>query len=164
VGEDGTGEICVRGPNVFPGYLDRPEATAEAFEDGWFRTGDLGRFDADGYLRIVGRSKELIITGGYNVYPRDIEEILREHPEVADVAVIGLPDLEWGERVVACVVPADGSGAAAASDGVLEAAIVGWAAERLAAYKRPRSVRFLDELPRNALGKVLKTALQETTS
>jgi malonyl-CoA/methylmalonyl-CoA synthetase len=160
VGEDGTGEICVRGPNVFPGYLDRPEATAEAFEDGWFRTGDLGRLDDDGFLRIVGRSKELIITGGYNVYPRDIEELLREHPRVADVAVIGVPDPEWGERVVACVVPAGQSAVSAGDAGVLGPELTAWAAERLAGYKRPRIVRFLDELPRNAMGKVIKSALQ----
>jgi malonyl-CoA/methylmalonyl-CoA synthetase len=100
----------------------------------------------------VGRSKELIITGGFNVYPRDVEEVLRDHPGVADVAVVGVPDPEWGERVVACVV-ADAAGAAAA-DELLE-----WAAERLAPYKRPREVRFVDELPRNALGKVVRAAL-----
>jgi malonyl-CoA/methylmalonyl-CoA synthetase len=145
------GEILVRGPNVFAGYLEG--VGADAFTaDGWFRTGDLGRADPDGYLRIVGRSKELIITGGFNVYPRDVEEVLRDHPGVADVAVVGVPDPEWGERVVACVV-ADAAGAAAA-DELLE-----WAAERLAPYKRPREVRFVDELPRNALGKVVRAAL-----
>jgi malonyl-CoA/methylmalonyl-CoA synthetase len=143
------GEILVRGPNVFAGYLGG--VGADAFTaDGWFRTGDLGRADSDGYLRIVGRSKELIITGGFNVYPRDVEEVLRDHPGVADVAVVGVPDREWGERVVACIVAAD---AADAEE------LLAWAAERLAPYKRPRQVRFVDELPRNALGKVVRAAL-----
>ncbi|HEX6568324.1 MAG TPA: AMP-binding protein [Acidimicrobiales bacterium] len=143
------GEILVRGPNVFAGYLGG--AGADAFTpEGWFRTGDLGRADPDGYLRIVGRSKELIITGGFNVYPRDVEEVLRSHPGVADVAVVGVPDLEWGERVVACVVP---------SAPVDAGELLAWGAERLAPYKRPRDVRFVDELPRNAMGKVVRSAL-----
>src|SRR5258706_9508900 len=101
------GEIELRGPNVFRGYWEREQATAESFtQDGWFRTGDLGTLDADGYLRIQGRSKELIITGGYNVYPREVEDVLREHPGVADAAVAGLPDAEWGEVVAAWVVSA----------------------------------------------------------
>jgi malonyl-CoA/methylmalonyl-CoA synthetase len=148
-GEREAGEILVRGPNVFGGYLGG--VGADAFTaDGWFRTGDLGRADPDGYLRIVGRSKELIITGGFNVYPRDVEEVLIDHPAVAEVAVVGVPDPEWGERVVACVV---------AADTVDPGDLLGWAAERLAAYKRPREVRFVGELPRNALGKVVRAAL-----
>ena len=98
------GEIEVRGPNVFAGYWRRPEATAGSFRDGWFRTGDLGAVDPDGYLRIVGRAKELIISGGYNVYPREVEEVLLAHPGVVDAAVVGAPDAEWGERVCAFVV------------------------------------------------------------
>jgi malonyl-CoA/methylmalonyl-CoA synthetase len=137
---------------VFAGYLGA--VGADAFTgDSWFRTGDLGRADPDGYLRIVGRSKELIITGGFNVYPRDVEEVLRDHPGVVDVAVVGVPDPEWGERVVACVVTADAADEAAA------AALLEWAAERVAPYKRPREVRFVDELPRNAMGKVVRAAL-----
>ena len=102
------GEILVRGPNVARAYWERPDATAAAFDEaGWFLTGDIGAFDDDGYLRIVGRSKELIITGGYNVYPREIEEVLTEHPAVAEAAVVGEPSAEWGERVVAVVVAAD---------------------------------------------------------
>jgi malonyl-CoA/methylmalonyl-CoA synthetase len=148
------GEILVRGPNVFAGYLGGVEADADAFAAGsWFRTGDLGRADPDGYLRIVGRSKELIITGGFNVYPRDVEEVLRDHPGVVDVAVVGVPDAEWGERVVACVVTAE------TADGATGEALLAWAAERLAPYKRPREVRFVDELPRNAMGKVVRAAL-----
>ena len=129
----------------------RPDATADAFRDGWFLTGDIGEFDADGYLSIVGRSKDLIITGGFNVYPREIEEVLAEHPAVAEAAVAGEPSDEWGETVVAYVVT---------SSAVSEADLIEWCAARLAKYKRPRHVRFLDALPRNALGKVVKTELR----
>jgi malonyl-CoA/methylmalonyl-CoA synthetase len=137
---------------VFGGYWGRPEATAESFTpDGWFRTGDIGALDGDGYLHIVGRSKELIITGGYNVYPREVEEALRDHPAVAEVAVAGVPDATWGESVTAWVVgarPAD------------EQSILSFARARLAPYKCPKSVRFVDTLPRNALGKVLRHELR----
>ena len=148
---DGTGEIEVRGPNVFAGYWGRPEATAEAFTaDGWFRTGDVGARDEAGYLCIVGRAKELIITGGYNVYPREIEEVLRGHPTVTDVAVTGTPSPEWGEVVTAWVE----------SPGEVDAdALAAWAAERLAPYKRPRLIHRVDALPRNALGKVVRDRL-----
>ena len=152
--EDGVGEIVLTGPNVFAGYWERPEANAEAFTaDGWFRTGDLGTFDHDGYLRIVGRSKDLIITGGFNVYPRDVEDVLRGHPDVADVAVAGEPSAQWGETVAAWVVCH--GGAAIDAD-----ALLAFAAARLAAYQRPRRVVFVDELPRNALGKVVKSLLR----
>ena len=150
---DGTGEILVRGPNVFGGYWHRPEATAEAFDEaGWFRTGDLGRLDGDGYLQIVGRRTELVISGGYNVYPREVEDVLREHPGVADAAVVGWPDPEWGEQVVAFVQP--GPDAALTTDDLLA-----FAAGRLAPYKQPKIVRIVAELPRNALGKVVKSDL-----
>jgi malonyl-CoA/methylmalonyl-CoA synthetase len=145
------GEILVRGPNVFGGYWERPEASAESFADDWFRTGDLGRRDDDGYLWILGRSKELIITGGLNVYPREVEDVLLEHPGVAEVAVVGTPSGEWGEVVTAFVVA---DGARTTADALQE-----FAAERLASFKRPRIVRFVDELPRNALGKVVKHEL-----
>lgn len=144
-------EILVRGPNVFSGYWEQPDATRAAFDDdGWFGTGDIGAFDADGYLSIVGRSKELIISGGYNVYPREVEDVLRAYPGVADVAVVGTPSDEWGE-VVTAVIVADGP---LATDALLE-----YAVGELAPYKCPRSVRFVDELPRNALGKVLRHEL-----
>ena len=148
-------EILVRGPNVFPGYWERPDANAAAFEDGgdggrWFHTGDVGAFDDDGYLRIVGRAKELIISGGFNVYPREVEDVLRALPGVVDVAVVGTPSDEWGEVVTAVVV----------ADGPLDTdALLARAAEELAPYKRPRLVRVVDELPRNALGKVLRHQL-----
>jgi malonyl-CoA/methylmalonyl-CoA synthetase len=147
-----TGEILLRGPNVFPGYWQRPAATAESFtDDGWFRSGDVGAEDPDGYLRIVGRAKELIISGGYNVYPREVEDVLLEHPGVREVAVVGEPSDEWGERVVAVVVVA-----ATPPD---PDELLAFAAEQLAPYKRPRAVRFVDALPRNALGKVVRSEL-----
>jgi malonyl-CoA/methylmalonyl-CoA synthetase len=154
--DGGTAEIEVRGPNVIAGYLNRAGATAEAFTgDGWFRTGDLGTLDDDGYLRISGRAKELIISGGYNVYPREVEEVLREHPGVADAAVVGAPSAEWGETVVAFVVPAD-----AVDTATLERGLAEWCAGRLASYKRPRGWRWIDAVPRNALGKVLRHELK----
>jgi malonyl-CoA/methylmalonyl-CoA synthetase len=146
----GVTEIEVRGPNVIAGYLDDPAATAAAFTaDGWLRTGDLGELDADGYLRISGRAKELIISGGYNVYPREVEETLREHPGVADAAVVGAPSDEWGETVVAFVVAAAGADTRA-----LEGSLADWCAGRLARYKRPGQWRFVEAIPRNALGKI----------
>jgi malonyl-CoA/methylmalonyl-CoA synthetase len=147
----GAGEIQLRGPSVFPGYHGNSQATAEVFTpDGWFRTGDLGEFDQDGYLRIVGRSKELIISGGYNVYPREVEELLLSHPSVQEVAIVGHPSEEWGEAVVAYIV----------CDGPPDRqALMNFAAQRLAAYKRPREIRFVDALPRNALGKVQRDQL-----
>jgi malonyl-CoA/methylmalonyl-CoA synthetase len=152
---DGDGEVLLRGPNVFDGYWRNQEATAEAFDaDGWFRTGDLGSLDERGYLRIEGRSKELIITGGYNVHPREVEELLLEHPGVAEVAVVGTPSEEWGEVVTAFVVPAD------PGDPPEEGELLGFTAERLASFKRPRLVRYVESLPRNALGKVQKHQLR----
>jgi len=152
---DGDGEVLLRGPNVFGGYWRNPQATAEAFDaDGWFRTGDLGSIDELGYLRIEGRSKELIITGGYNVHPREVEELLLEHPAVAEVAVVGTPSEEWGEVVTAFVVPADHA------DPPDPQELLAFAGGRLAAFKRPRLVRYLEALPRNALGKVLKHELR----
>jgi malonyl-CoA/methylmalonyl-CoA synthetase len=146
------GEVQLRGPNVFKGYWRDPEASAAAFDpDGWFRSGDLGRLDEHGYLRIEGRSKELVITGGYNVHPREVEEVLQAHPAVAEVAVTGTPSEEWGEVVTAWVVPA--------RQPPTPDELLAFAAERLAPYKRPRLVRFVDALPRNALGKVQRHEL-----
>lgn len=156
LGDDG--EILLRGPNVFAGYWRRPEATAAAFTDGWFRSGDVGSLDPDGYLRIVGRLTELIISGGENVYPREVEDVLREHPGVADVAVVGTPDDLWGEAVTAVVVPR-GDPTHRTHLTPDEAALRAFCADRLAPHKRPRIVRFVDDLPRNALGKVLRGEL-----
>ena len=149
-----SGEILLRGPNVFPGYWRRDDATRAAFDDdGWFRSGDVGAFDPDGYLRIVGRAKELIISGGYNVYPREVEDVLLEHPAVAEVAVVGEPSTEWGETVVAVVVPTD------PEVGVDADELLAFAAARLARFKCPRRVRTVAHLPRNALGKLLRHEL-----
>jgi malonyl-CoA/methylmalonyl-CoA synthetase len=154
--------VEVTGPNVFGGYWERPEATAEAFTaDGWFRTGDIGELDADGYLRLVGRASDLIITGGYNVYPREVEDAILEHPDVVDAAVVGLPDDTWGETVVAYVVlradlVADPAHAVEAAD-----ALAAHVEPRLAAYKRPRRWTAVAELPRNAMGKVRRDLLRE---
>ncbi|MEU5536891.1 long-chain fatty acid--CoA ligase [Streptomyces sp. NPDC020362] len=153
VGE--VGEIVVRGPNVMAGYLGRPDITAEVLIDGWFLTGDLGRLDDDGYLSVVGRKKDLILRGGYNVYPREIEEILLGHPAVAQVAVIGVPHPVLGEEVWAIVVPARPEGVTSGSD----EEIIEWGKQRLAAYKYPRRVEFIDALPMGSSGKVLKRVL-----
>jgi malonyl-CoA/methylmalonyl-CoA synthetase len=149
------GEIQVRGPHVFKGYWQRPDATAEAFaEDGWFNTGDLGWRSADGYFTISGRARELIITGGYNVYPREVEEVLQTHPSVAEAAVLGLPDPEFGEQIAAAVVLRPG--ATATPD-----QLVDHCRDQLAGYKKPKRIYFVESLPRNALGKVQKHVLKE---
>ena len=149
--DDASREIQVRGPNVFTGYFERPDATAESFtSDGWFRTGDVGAVDDDGYVSIVGRAKELIISGGYNVYPREIEDLLRTQPGVVDVAVVGTPSEEWGEIVTAYIeAPAE----------VDVDAVVAAVTDDLVAYKRPRLVHRVDGLPRNAMGKVVRADL-----
>ncbi len=161
------GEIQVRGPTDLPGYWNDPEATARVLTaDGFYRTGDAGTIDADGYLTIVDRLKDMIITGGENVYPVEVETVLARHPGVAEVAVIGIPDERWGETVHAVVVPAPvpagaataGAGSAGALD---EVALLAWARERLAGFKCPTGVSVAAELPRNATGKVLKSALRE---
>jgi malonyl-CoA/methylmalonyl-CoA synthetase len=153
------GEIQVRGPHVFKGYWQLPEATAEAFDaDGWFNTGDLGWRSADGYFTISGRARELIITGGYNVYPREIEEVLVTHPQVADAAVLGLPDPEFGEQIVAAVVPQSSVTTSAAPNAE---DLIAFCRDHLASYKKPRRVVFVDSLPRNALGKVQKHVLRD---
>ncbi|MFE4519573.1 long-chain fatty acid--CoA ligase [Kitasatospora sp. NPDC056783] len=151
------GEIVVRGHNVMAGYLGRPEATAEVLVDGWFRSGDLGVKDEDGYLSIVDRKKDLVLRGGYNVYPREIEEVLVHHPAVAQVAVIGIPDQRLGQEVCAVVIPRAGF----VADAALGARIVAWSKERLAAYKYPRVVEFSDAFPLGPSGKVLKRELVE---
>jgi fatty-acyl-CoA synthase len=145
------GEIVVRGPICMLGYWRRPEETAAAQLDGWHRTGDLGVMDDEGYVTLVGRLKELYISGGENVYPAEVERVLEEHPDVAEAAVVGIPDAEWGEVGRAYVVPAKRP---LDIDGLL-----GWARERLAAYKLPRQVLLVDSLPRTASGKVRKHEL-----
>ncbi|HEY8821163.1 MAG TPA: AMP-binding protein, partial [Dermatophilaceae bacterium] len=147
------GEIVIRGHNVFAGYLDNPEATAQALVDGWFRTGDIGQKDADGFITIVDRKKDLIIRGGFNVYPREVEEVLMRHPAIAQVAVIGIPDEQRGEEVCAVVIPNEGE--------ILDVeALVEWARERLGRHKYPRRIEVVDALPMGPSHKVLKRDLR----
>ena len=150
---EATGELVVRGPNVFAGYWGNPEATEAAFADGWLLTGDLAQRDDEGYYRIVGRLKELVISGGENIYPAEIEDVLHAHEAVAEAAVIGIPDERWGEVCVAFVALRQSGGADA--DELLE-----WCRGRLARYKVPREIRFVSALPRSAMNKVLKQELR----
>ena len=148
------GELIARGPNIMKGYYNRPEATAEALRGGWLRTGDVATVDEDGYLYIVDRMKDIIISGGENIAPREVEEVLYSHPAVAECSVIGVPDEKWGERVHAVVVPKRGTAADAE-------ALVSHCRESLAHYKCPRSVAFADALPRDPVGKIQKKVLRE---
>ncbi len=151
-GPDVVGEIAVRGHNVMKGYYDRPEATAEVLRDGWFRTGDLARRDEDGYYYIVDRAKDMIIRGGFNVYPREVEEVLLTHDAVSLVAVVGVPHEALGEEVKAYVIRRPGAE-------VTEEELVAWCREQMASYKYPRTVEFRDSLPMTATGKILKREL-----
>jgi long-chain acyl-CoA synthetase len=151
-----TGEVLVRGPTVMAGYWRNPEASAATLANGWLHTGDVGALDADGFLTLMDRSKDLIISGGSNIYPREVEEVLQAHPDVAEVAVVGRAHPDWGEEVVACVVARGG-----AVHGTLERALDALCLERIARFKRPKAYVFLPELPKNNAGKVLKTALRE---
>jgi acyl-CoA synthetase (AMP-forming)/AMP-acid ligase II len=148
------GEILIRAPNVMKGYWNKPDATAGALAGGWFRTGDAGYFDGDGYLYIHDRVKDMIVSGGENIYPAEVENAIFGHPAVADVAVIGVPDDKWGEAVKAIVVKKPGVAATAAD-------IIGYARDRVAGYKLPKSVDFVVALPRNPTGKVLRRELRE---
>ena len=151
VGE--VGEVVVRGETVMPGYWNNPEASAQALQGGWLHTGDTGSLDADGFLTLKDRSKDLVISGGSNIYPREVEEVLLAHPAVSEVAVIGQPDAEWGEVPVAFVVARAG----AAPD---SAALDAWCLAQMARFKRPRHYHWVAALPKNSYGKVLKTALR----
>jgi long-chain acyl-CoA synthetase len=147
------GEICVRGDVVMSGYWNHPDATAAALRDGWLWTGDVGAFDGDGFLTLKDRSKDLIVSGGSNIYPREVEEALLAHPRVAEVSVVGKPDREWGEVVVAFVVP---RGTAPPADELDRACL-----DRIARFKRPKEYRFVEQLPKNHYGKVVKAELRE---
>jgi long-chain acyl-CoA synthetase len=151
-GQDHVGEVVTRGLHVMKGYLNNPEATEQVFSGGWFHTGDLGYFDEDGFLFIVGRIKELIIRGGYNVYPAELEDVLHAHPAILEAAVVGMPDDRLGEEVKAVVVLRPGASLTAPE-------LIEYCKERIAAYKYPRVIEFRAALPRNALGKVLKDEL-----
>ena len=148
------GEFVLRGPNVMKGYWNRPDATAETLVDGWLRTGDVGVQDEDGFFAVVGRKKDMIITGGENVYPAEVEACLAEHPKIADAAVFGVPEPTWGEAVVAVVVPLDGAA-------LSEQEVTAFMADRLARYKQPRRIVLADELPRSPSGKIVKQELRE---
>ena len=149
------GEVVIRGHNVMKGYLGRPEANREVMRGGWFHTGDVAVTDEDGYFYIVDRIKDMIIRGGFNIYPRELEELLVTHPSISLCAVVGIPDERSGEEVKAFVVLDP------AAPAVSEDEIIDWARDRLAAYKRPRFVEIRDSLPMNATGKILKTSLRE---
>ncbi len=147
------GEIVIRGHNVMKGYWGRPDATAEAIRDGWFHTGDMALVDEDGYFFIVDRKKDLIIRGGYNVYPREIEEVLYEHPAVREAAVVGVPHDQYGEEVGAAVALKDGASVSAEE-------LRDFVKDHVAAYKYPRHVWFVDELPKGPTGKILKREIK----
>jgi acyl-CoA synthetase (AMP-forming)/AMP-acid ligase II len=148
-----TGEICVRGDLVMKGYYKAPEKTAEAIVDGWLRTGDIGHLDAEGYLHITDRKKDMIITGGFNVYPSEVEQVIWGHPAVQDCAVIGVPDEKWGEAVTAVVELNSGQQVSADE-------LIALCKEKLGSVKAPKSVDFVDALPRSPVGKVLKKDLR----
>jgi long-chain acyl-CoA synthetase len=151
-GADSIGEIAIRGHNIMKGYYNRPEATAEVIRDGWFRTGDLARRDEDGFYYIVDRAKDMVIRGGFNVYPREIEEVLMTHPDVSMAAVVGVPHDTHGEEVKAFIIRT--AGAESTTDEILA-----WGKEQMAAYKYPRIVEFVDTLPMTSTGKILKREL-----
>ncbi|MEL4375949.1 class I adenylate-forming enzyme family protein [Brucella cytisi] len=149
-----TGEIVVRGPSVMKGYWEDPEASARTLAGGWLRTGDLGHLDQDGFLYLTDRSKDVIISGGTNIYPREVEEVLLQHPAVFEVAVIGVPDSEWGENVTAHVVLEPGQTATVSQ-------LDHWCRQFMAAFKRPKHYVFAGDLPKNSYGKILKTELRK---
>ncbi len=153
VAQGEVGEIVIRGHNIMKGYWQRPDATEEAMRSGWFHSGDMARTDEDGYFYIVDRKKDLIIRGGYNVYPREVEEVLYEHPKIREAAVVGVPHDEWGEEIGAAVVLHDGEELPAEE-------VSAYVKERIAAYKYPRVVWFLDDLPKGPTGKILKREIE----
>jgi long-chain acyl-CoA synthetase len=160
VDEDGTdlptgvdGEVLIAGPNVMRGYLGRADETARVIVEGWLHTGDIGHLDADGYLTLVGRSKDMIIRGGENIYPKEIEDVLTSDPTVLEAAVIGVPDDKWGEVVAAYVQPREGHT-------INPEALYALCARKLAGYKRPTSITVMDAIPKNAVGKTDKAPLR----
>jgi long-chain acyl-CoA synthetase len=148
-----TGEIVLRGPQVARGYHNRPQETAEAFRDGWFWTGDLGRMDAEGYLFVLDRKKEMVVTGGENVYTLEVEAALYQHPGIREVAVVGIPDKQFGEALFAAIVPLPGWQLTADE-------VIAHCRGLIGGYKIPRRIAFIDSLPRSAVGKVLKQELR----
>jgi long-chain acyl-CoA synthetase len=157
VAQGEVGEIVIRGHNVMKGYWQRPEATAEAMRGGWFHSGDMARVDEEGYFFIVDRKKDMIIRGGYNVYPREVEEVLYEHPKIREAAVLGVPHEQWGEEIGAAVVVHEG-------EELSPEECSEYVKERIAAYKYPRLVWFLDDLPKGPTGKILKREIEPPTA
>ena len=152
-GEDG--EVVVRGPNVTAGYLNRPEENERAFRNGWFHTGDVGKMDENGFMFLLDRKKDIIITGGENVYSSEVEAALYQHDDVHECAVVGIPDEKYGEALFAAIVPRPGAE-------LTEEAIIEHCRGRIGGYKIPRQMAFLDELPKSAMGKILKTEIRKT--
>ncbi|HCX01271.1 MAG TPA: long-chain fatty acid--CoA ligase, partial [Syntrophaceae bacterium] len=148
------GEICFKGPQVMKGYYKRPEETAIALKDGWLYTGDIGFLDADGYLTLVDRKKDLIVASGYNIYPKEIDELLMEHPKVMEVCTIGVPDAYRGETVKTFVVVRPGQTMTADE-------VTAFCKERLAPYKVPKLIAFIDALPKSTVGKILRRELRD---
>jgi len=157
VAQGEVGEVVIRGHNIMKGYWQRPDATEEAMRGGWFHSGDMARTDEDGYFYIVDRKKDMIIRGGYNVYPREVEEVLYEHPKIREAAVVGVPHNEWGEEIGAAVVLHDG-------EELPTEEVSAYVKERIAAYKYPRVVWFLDDLPKGPTGKILKREIEPPAS
>jgi acyl-CoA synthetase (AMP-forming)/AMP-acid ligase II len=149
------GEIWVQGDSITPGYWDLPEETANAFSEGWLRTGDLATLDSEGYVNIVDRKKDMIVTGGENVYSTEVENVLYMHPKILEAAVFGVPDEKWGEAVNAAIVLKEGETAT-------QEEIISFCKEYQAAYKAPKSIVFLDELPKTGSGKIYKKGLRDT--
>jgi long-chain acyl-CoA synthetase len=149
-----SGEILLRGPQLTKGYYKKPDETAQTFKEGWFHTGDIGYMDDEGYLFIVDRKKDMIIAGGFNIYPRDIDEVLYEHPKIQEACAVGIPDAYRGETVKAFVVVKPGKT-------LTEGEVIAHCKEKLTAYKVPKLVEFMDELPKSTVGKVLRRKLRE---
>ena len=148
------GEIAVKGPQIMMGYYNRPEETKQALRDGWFLTGDIGKFDEDGYLTIVDRKKDMIIAGGYNIYPVELDDVLMGHPKILEACTIGIPHEYRGETVKAFIVPKPG-------EVLTEEEVVAYCKKNLAAYKIPKIIEFIDELPKSAVGKIMRRKIRD---
>jgi len=154
VGPDEPGEVIIKGPQVMIGYYNMPEETEKTLKNGWLYTGDIGKLDENGYFYIVDRKKDMIIAGGYNIYPRDIDEVLFEHPQIVEACAVGIPDEYRGETVKAFVVLKSGAS-------LTEEEIINYCKDKLAKYKVPKMIEFIDELPKSGVGKILRKELRQ---
>ncbi|MFW5770886.1 MAG: AMP-binding enzyme, partial [Spirochaetota bacterium] len=154
VGPDEPGEVIIKGPQVMVGYYNMPEETEKTLKNGWLYTGDIGKLDENGYFYIVDRKKDMIIAGGYNIYPRDIDEVLFEHPQIVEACAVGIPDEYRGETVKAFVVRKSGAS-------LTEEDIINYCKDKLAKYKVPKMIEFIDELPKSGVGKILRKELRQ---